>query len=83
MNKSRRTELRYVVVKEVIADGVKVLPGDYSGYKIELGVPLQGQTVWQKPEYYLVLPGDGRPFLSIEVVVTEHINSSAILILGG
>jgi hypothetical protein len=56
MSKSRRTNLNYLVVREVVADGKTVPCGDYRGLKIELGVPYQGQIVWQKPEYMLELP---------------------------
>jgi hypothetical protein len=37
--------------------------------------------VWQKPEYILEVPIEDGVFLSIEVDVTEHIASSAIVIL--
>jgi hypothetical protein len=81
MSKSRRTNLNYLVVREVVADGKTVPCGGYRGLKIELGVPYQGQIVWQKPEYMLELPIQDGIFLSAEVGVTEHIASGAILIL--
>jgi hypothetical protein len=74
---TRRWDRKYLVVREIVAQGGTVPCGRYKGPMIQLGVSLERKVVWQERQYLLRLPLQHGEYY---VDVTEHLASGAILI---
>jgi hypothetical protein len=81
LNQSRTRNVQLQLTKPLEIGGVTLPAGTYSGKCTEIGVPYQGQTQWQPPEYEIEVHESTGDWQSWTDDVTAFVRSGQIRVI--